>query len=75
MHCTIKFIDYLYFRDSSEKFNFVHFERKTLEKLEGCGLANASKINNSNLHPQTKKKYNLQFFILKIPYFLYLISQ
>lgn len=55
MHCTIKFIDYLYFRDSSEKFNFVHFERKTLEKLEGCGLANASKINNSNLHPQTKK--------------------
>lgn len=55
MHCTIKFIDYLYFRDSSEKFNFVHFERKTLEKLERCGLANASKINNSNLHPQTKK--------------------
>lgn len=74
MHCTIKFIDYLYFRDSSEKFNFVHFERKTLEKLERCGLANASKINNSNLHPQTKK-YNLQFFILKIPYFLFLISQ
>lgn len=74
MHCTIKFIDYLYFRASSEKFNFVHFERKTLEKLEGCGLANASKINNSNLHPQTKK-YNLQFFILKIPYFLFLISQ
>lgn len=74
MHCTIKFIDYLYFRDSSEKFNFVHFERKTLEKLEGCELANASKINNSNLHPQTKK-CNLQFFILKIPYFLFLISQ